>query len=291
MQNRSVRTYWKLNETICLQYCEFKLSFSLISPGEVGYYLTRLHLFAVIYRYLYTCSSLSSLNSDIKDSSFVQFVSLCIMWKSITSLGFLFALIAGTVGLSIRNPSIDQGLQPYRLVHKFLLYMINVYSFHQGASGFESESFLKIGDGYYYFDRRTKMNWFQAYESCRRINSSLVTFETVEEYNNLQRLMELLNDELYYWTSGNDLGNQGQHMWLTSGQPIDIDIWAYNQPDNEDSREHCDAMNFRAKLDTKLGLNNAPCATLNNHICEAEQPYTVSFVVWEQKRVLLPKGF
>lgn len=180
------------------------------------------------------------------------------MWKSITSLGFLFALIVVTVGLSIRNPNIEEG-----------------------ATGFESESFLKIGDGYYYFDRRNKMNWYQAFESCRRMNSTLVTFETVEEYNSLQRLMDLLNDNLLYWTSGNDLGNQSHHKWFTSGLPIDINIWAYNQPDNENNKENCDAMNFRAKVDTELGLNDAPCSQLNNHICEAEHPYTISFVVWE----------
>lgn len=160
-----------------------------------------------------------------------------------------------------------------------LLYLYILLS--QGATGFESEKFLKIGDGYYYFDRKTKMNWFQASESCRRMNSSLVTFETVEEYNGIQRLMEILTDDLLYWTSGNALGDNSTHIWHSTGKPIDVNIWAANQPDNQQDKERCDLMNYRANPEDLLGLNDANCNYLQNHICEAEHPYTVSFVVWE----------
>lgn len=151
----------------------------------------------------------------------------------------------------------------------------------KGAAGFESEKFLKIGDGYYYFDRKTKMNWFQASESCRRMNASLVTFETVEEYNNIQRLMDILTDDLLYWTSGNALGDNSTHIWHSTGKPIDVNIWTANQPDNQQDLERCDLMNYRSKPEDLLGLNDDNCNYLRNHICEAEHPYTVSFVVWE----------
>nr|ACY00712.1 IP10278p [Drosophila melanogaster] len=42
--------------------------------------------------------------------------------------------------------------------------------------------FIKINESYYVFGQ-TKVNWYVAYENCRRLQSELVTFETAEEFD------------------------------------------------------------------------------------------------------------
>ncbi|XP_030377124.1 C-type lectin 37Da-like [Scaptodrosophila lebanonensis] len=147
--------------------------------------------------------------------------------------------------------------------------------------------FTKIGDGYYYIEQKLRLNWYQAYESCRLIGAELISFETVEEWDALVNQLgerKSRKDRSEYWTSGNDLGKEGKHNWFRNAQPISINKWAPNQPDNAGGREHCVHLGYIYGHSKTLELNDRPCNSKNSllsYICEASKPQTVSFIFWQ----------
>ncbi|EDV54662.1 C-type lectin 37Da [Drosophila erecta] len=144
--------------------------------------------------------------------------------------------------------------------------------------------FIKIKESYYLFGQE-KVNWYVAYESCRRYGSELVTFETPEEFDAIAAFLKARGDRSEHWTSGNDLGQTGTHNWFSNAQLVTIKRWAPNQPDNSGGKEHCIHLGYIYGHSTEIQLNDRPC---NNHpnslfkyICEAPKPETVSIVVWK----------
>ncbi|EDW11712.2 C-type lectin 37Da [Drosophila mojavensis] len=138
--------------------------------------------------------------------------------------------------------------------------------------------FVRIGTGYYFFELNNKRNWYEAYETCRTMNAELITIETIEEWNIINRYIRETNIDYSYWTSGTDLGKEGYHTWFSSGKPININIWDPGMPNNVDNLQHCDEMGWRDGV--RSGLNDRQCEFLNRYICEAKQPVTASFVLW-----------
>ncbi|XP_030080523.1 C-type lectin 37Da-like [Drosophila hydei] len=138
--------------------------------------------------------------------------------------------------------------------------------------------FVRIGSGYYLFELKNWRNWYEAYETCRTMDAELITIETIEEWNEINRYMQETKIDNSYWTSGTDLAKEGAHVWFSSGQPINIKVWARGQPDNAGKVEHCDELGWKGNNTT--GLNDGPCASLKLYICEAKQPVTASFVLW-----------
>ncbi|XP_034490522.1 C-type lectin 37Da-like isoform X4 [Drosophila innubila] len=180
------------------------------------------------------------------------------MLKNTTSLLFLFGGVALSLGISI-TPII-----------------------REGSTDILTLPFVRIGNGYYYFETRKTANWFQAFESCRRMNATLISFETMQKWNDITNYLELFNDEFTYWTSGTDLGEQSRHVWFGSGNPIAINIWAPNEPDNLGKNQHCDQLGYRKpNTQDKKGLDDSECLNKMRFICEVPQPYTASFVIWK----------
>ncbi|XP_034472650.1 C-type lectin 37Da-like [Drosophila innubila] len=139
--------------------------------------------------------------------------------------------------------------------------------------------FVRIAYGYYFFERNLQKNWFDAYETCRKMDAELISFETLEEWNDVNAYVREFNIENFYWTSGTDQAHPGSHVWFVNVKPIDKTMWASAQPDNANNKEHCVEYNY-IKTKTASFLNDKPCEKLNRYICETRQPKTVSFVVW-----------
>ncbi|KRF98810.1 uncharacterized protein Dwil_GK27519 [Drosophila willistoni] len=150
-----------------------------------------------------------------------------------------------------------------------------------GFTNITTAPFLKIGEGYYYIETNLKKNWFEAHETCRRIGAELIAFETIEEWKLVnQYLADMKMDDVLYWTSGNDLANDGQHVWFSNGLNITLDeIWYPGEPNNGvGGSAHCDVMCFSNGGPT--GLNDTYCYNMMRYICEAPQPKTAAFIVW-----------
>ncbi|KAI8038689.1 hypothetical protein M5D96_008597 [Drosophila gunungcola] len=145
---------------------------------------------------------------------------------------------------------------------------------------FSTSPFVKIGAGYYYFDTKVKKNWFDAAQSCHRKNAHLVAFETVHEWDLVNRYIFKKKLETLYWTDGTSLANKGKHYWFSIGDPITANIWYPGEPNFQNGNEFCDEMGYRRTATSYLLLNDRTCDNLVNYICEKDYPKTASVVVW-----------
>ncbi|XP_020802437.1 C-type lectin 37Da-like, partial [Drosophila serrata] len=119
--------------------------------------------------------------------------------------------------------------------------------------------FTKIGHGYYYIERVTAKNWFDAFAACRQLGADLIAFETIEEWNLINAFLWKYKIMAQYWTSGTDLGNQGKHVWLSTGQPILLKLWGPGNPDNYKGAEHCDELGYLAVESNYNSFNDNRC--------------------------------
>jgi len=69
----------------------------------------------------------------------------------------------------------------------------------------KAEPFTKINDGYYFFGTES-LNWYEAYEKCRELNSELVTFETDQEFDAVTAFQRITADVL-------DIGKRSGQDW------------------------------------------------------------------------------
>ncbi|XP_017033088.1 C-type lectin 37Da-like [Drosophila kikkawai] len=139
--------------------------------------------------------------------------------------------------------------------------------------------FIRIGHGYYYIELKTTRNWFDAFAACRQIGANLIAFETTEEWVAINEFLWRYKIMAQYWTAGTDLANQGKHVWLSTGQPISLNLWAPTMPDNYQGVEHCDELGYNAVETNYNSLNDDRCDKKNLYICEASERKTVSFVI------------
>ncbi|KAH8297892.1 hypothetical protein KR018_000392, partial [Drosophila ironensis] len=138
--------------------------------------------------------------------------------------------------------------------------------------------FIQIENGLYHFGKDL-VNWFVAYENCRKLGSDLVTFETDEEFDAVTAHLKDFHTK--HWTSGNDLGKTGNHNWFSNGKRMNTNRWAPNQPDNSGGKEHCIHMGYMYKGATEIELNDYPCGGVFWYVCEIARPETISIVVWK----------
>lgn len=43
----------------------------------------------------------------------------------------------------------------------------------------------------------------------------------------------------YFWTSGNDLAENRNFFWMSTGEPFTYTGWLRNEPNDVTSKEHC----------------------------------------------------
>ncbi|EDW37411.1 GL26241 [Drosophila persimilis] len=148
-----------------------------------------------------------------------------------------------------------------------------------GSLNISTEPFVRIGHGYYYIESKVTKNWYEAYESCRRMNADLIAFETIEEWDLIRQYIVDLEVSNIYWTAGNDLGNEGEHVWHSTGEPLTLNIWSPGEPNNKEGVEHCDEVWYGGARALNL-LNDKDCSFKLHFICEAPQPKIASFIIW-----------
>ncbi|KAH8329409.1 hypothetical protein KR074_010056, partial [Drosophila pseudoananassae] len=138
--------------------------------------------------------------------------------------------------------------------------------------------FIKIGEGYYYIETKIGKNWFDAFESCRRLGANLISFETMKEWDLVNQYLWNHDLNRIYWTSGSDLAHQGKHTWFANGEPITLKIWGPGEPNNSGGNEHCDGLGYNRNETNYNVLNDRICSRDTYYICETLQPKTASFV-------------
>lgn len=73
----------------------------------------------------------------------------------------------------------------------------------------------------------------------------------------------------YFWTSGNDLADEGNFMWMPNGQPFDYTNWGTDEPSKRKESYDCVEL-FRRKN----GLTWKTCECTENHFFICESPIT-----------------
>uniref|UniRef100_A0A182MQ36 C-type lectin domain-containing protein n=1 Tax=Anopheles culicifacies TaxID=139723 RepID=A0A182MQ36_9DIPT len=100
----------------------------------------------------------------------------------------------------------------------------------------------------YYFGNTFKLNWHKASSFCRSLGLFLVSIrnqaqldEVIENVKNSEFFR--VEKTLQLWTSGNDLGEEHQFIWTSTGDRIVFDRWSVGEPNhvklNDCTIEHC----------------------------------------------------
>ncbi|XP_059476543.1 C-type lectin 37Db-like [Neocloeon triangulifer] len=108
--------------------------------------------------------------------------------------------------------------------------------------------------------------WVQAKNDCRSKGMKLLSIESAEE-NNAMLEQIVLRPGDSFWTSGSDLGHEGNFYWEATGLAVSgFKYWAPGQPDNAQSgSEHCLEI---SAADNHL-WNDNKCDVQHFYICES----------------------
>ncbi|XP_017784016.1 PREDICTED: C-type lectin 37Da-like [Nicrophorus vespilloides] len=127
------------------------------------------------------------------------------------------------------------------------------------------------GNKTYYFNKLSKLNWFNAALACKRYNMQLVTLDSYSEFQNVKDLIIEsvgLNGNMHIWVGGTDLAEEGRFTWI-NGKAFELALnWAPTQPDNAKKIEHCLEIGYHSY---GIKFNDLPCNTLAAFICESER--------------------
>merc|ERR1712105_45064 len=93
------------------------------------------------------------------------------------------------------------------------------------------------------FNTTTKVNWMEANVFCQGVeNGRLVEIQTEEQLEFVQMELDAIDDhetgQLDWWTGGNDLGREGNWMWMGSLTPVPAFVFYAGQPSGG-NKENC----------------------------------------------------
>ncbi|KAH8282192.1 hypothetical protein KR054_006094 [Drosophila jambulina] len=119
--------------------------------------------------------------------------------------------------------------------------------------------FQQIGSRFFYIEKNTTLDWFEAARTCRRMGGELATIRCQKD---MDQIVPNLEWDSKYWLSLNDLNNEGTFTVLYSGQPASFLKWREGQPDDYNSKQHCvQAINYY--------MYDGSCEEKALFICEA----------------------
>ncbi|EAL41799.1 AGAP007408-PA [Anopheles gambiae str. PEST] len=149
-------------------------------------------------------------------------------------------------------------------------------------------SFLAIGlisthdtselcHGKYYFGNTFKINWYKATHYCRSRGMFLVSINNHAQLNGVIKCIQKsghmnLNNDLDMWTSGNDLGEEGQFFFSSTGERVTFNRWDKGEPNNAWHGmcvyENCVTLHFKLHS-VNYTLGDRPCGKEKFFMCEA----------------------
>lgn len=97
----------------------------------------------------------------------------------------------------------------------------------------------------------------------------LISINTQEQFENALLLIKetgKTNVTDHYWTSGTDIFNENNFIWITTGQAFDYEPWHDYQPDNYKDIENCVELR---NYNNKYKLNDSNCKARNYFICSS----------------------
>ncbi|XP_049541909.1 C-type lectin 37Db-like [Anopheles darlingi] len=131
----------------------------------------------------------------------------------------------------------------------------------------------------YYFSDSFKLNWFKAMEYCRKRGMFLLSVRNTQER---EAVIEYLGSSGYtstrktvmFWTSANDLGEEGEFYWSTTGEHVTYSNWSPSEPNNakvdDCTNEDCAVLEYWADRGAGYNytLDDRSCMREYHFICE-----------------------
>uniref|UniRef100_A0A182MSL1 C-type lectin domain-containing protein n=1 Tax=Anopheles culicifacies TaxID=139723 RepID=A0A182MSL1_9DIPT len=131
----------------------------------------------------------------------------------------------------------------------------------------------------YYFSNSFVLNWFKAVELCRARGMFLLSVRNPEER---EAVIEYLDStgylkthtKLMVWMSANDLGEEGEFHWASTGERMSYLNWRENEPNNDmaggTAGEDCAAMEYfeGTGANYNFTFNDRPCTENLLFLCE-----------------------
>lgn len=133
----------------------------------------------------------------------------------------------------------------------------------------------------YYIAPKIKLSWAESLSFCEHFKMALVSFQSVEEEENLISLLRKYKNFQYnfVYIGGTKLGKDYWY-WLKTGIKINLEgKWFWNEPNNDRGNENCLAISKR--IDTgAVGFNDADCYGNDNmFVCESVKNYQIDLRV------------
>ncbi|XP_057654698.1 C-type lectin 37Db-like [Diorhabda carinulata] len=124
----------------------------------------------------------------------------------------------------------------------------------------------------YYVDSVFKTNFFKAVQFCRLQGMQLWTINNNEEDARMVKfLQEKGLDHRRYWTSGANLGDRDQWVWLSTGLDVIYANWPPGQPSYSYNGKEENCIEYRGWGGTPNGfaINDMDCMAEFYFICES----------------------
>uniref|UniRef100_A0A182WJB8 C-type lectin domain-containing protein n=1 Tax=Anopheles minimus TaxID=112268 RepID=A0A182WJB8_9DIPT len=118
-----------------------------------------------------------------------------------------------------------------------LLIVSLLYQFHTTAINEDAVSFRVLQQKSYYFGNTFRLNWHKAASFCRSLGLFLISINSQRQLDDIINYVEKsgyfrTEQNLQLWTSGNDLGEENQFIWTSTGERIMSDRWAVGEPNH-----------------------------------------------------------
>lgn len=123
------------------------------------------------------------------------------------------------------------------------------------------KNFQKIGNRFYRFENKLKLNWFAANKRCQKLGGHLSSLQDEDELEMVQGQLT----ESDYWLGINDLDIPDEYRVSLTGQKATVLHWAAGEPQIYDGNSHCVHLQ-RDVFDYSMRLQR--CSLQYNFICE-----------------------
>ncbi|XP_058123565.1 C-type lectin 37Db-like [Anopheles ziemanni] len=131
----------------------------------------------------------------------------------------------------------------------------------------------------YYFSNSFKLNWFKAVEYCRDRGMFLLSVQDAEERQGVINYLTSTgytrtHKELRVWISANDLGEEGEFHWASTGGRVNYPNWSDTEPNDfktdDCTGEDCVALEYDAEGGSNFNytFNDLACTKEFLFICE-----------------------
>lgn len=129
-----------------------------------------------------------------------------------------------------------------------------------------SENFKKIGRKYYHISKELRVTWYTATRECSKMGGAIVTFESKLEFDKVVSHLEPINQKTNYWTSLNDIDEEGTFFSIATGQKAPYTKWRFGEPNNDNNGdpENC----VQVTHSDGFYMNDVPCDADASYICE-----------------------